>query len=77
MSAAGRSIQRSALTAGAVLALLTLYDWPARETCAGCGRKRVVDREECEHCGAAFPPPEKTGAEIFDAESEAYVAGER
>mgnify|MGYP001160529373 CR=1 FL=1 len=29
-------------------------------------RLRLVDREQCEHCGAGFAPPEKTGTEVFE-----------
>ena len=37
--------------------LLSLCDWPARETCPSCKKPRVVTRELCEHCGAIFAPP--------------------
>ncbi len=50
-----------------VLLLLALRAWPARVACPHCGRQRVVDREQCEHCGAAFPQPQRDGTEIFDA----------
>jgi len=50
----------------AVLLLVALRDWPAREACPACRQKRVVDREECEHCGAAFPAPATDGTEIFE-----------
>jgi len=39
--------------------------WPVRETCAACGRRAVVDREACQHCGAAFPQPQPQGSEVF------------
>ena len=52
-----------------VLMLLALREWPARVPCPHCGRKRVVTREVCEHCGAAFPRPARDGTEIFDGES--------
>jgi hypothetical protein len=48
-----------------LLVLLVVPDWPARENCPGCRKLRVVDRETCEHCGAAFPAPAPTGTEIF------------
>lgn len=48
-----------------VLMLLGLLEWPALETCAACGRKRVVPRETCEHCGAPWPKPQPDGTEIF------------
>jgi hypothetical protein len=49
-----------------LLAFLSVQEWPARETCPKCGKQRVVEREHCEHCGAEFPAPEKTGIEIFE-----------
>lgn len=48
-----------------LLTFLCVQEWPARETCAGCGQLRAVDRETCEHCRAPFAPPEKNGTEIF------------
>lgn len=56
-----------------VLLLLALRAWPARVPCPNCGRLRVVDREECEHCGAAFARPRPDGTEIFDAGERAAV----
>lgn len=50
----------------AVLLLLALREWPAREKCPACKRKSVVDRELCEHCGARFEQPRQTGNEIFE-----------
>jgi hypothetical protein len=49
-----------------LLAFLSVQEWPAHETCPQCGRKRIVERARCEHCGATFPPPEKLGIEIFE-----------
>jgi hypothetical protein len=53
----------------AVLTLLALRAWPARMACAACERRRVVTRETCEHCGAAFVPPPADGTEIFESAS--------
>ena len=53
-----------------VLMLLGLRPWPGRVPCPNCGRPRDVDRDECPHCGAAFPRPAKDGTEIFDGEAE-------
>ena len=47
------------------LAFLSVREWPAQEKCLACKKLRLVDREHCEHCGASFSAPEKTGAEIF------------
>jgi hypothetical protein len=49
-----------------LLLLWALRDWPARVPCPACGRKRVVDREHCAHCRAAFPPRAPDGTEIFE-----------
>jgi hypothetical protein len=49
-----------------LLALIALHEWPARETCPACGKKRVVNRAECEHCGKEFALPVHDGTEIFD-----------
>jgi hypothetical protein len=48
------------------LLMLALIEWPARESCSACSRKRVVTRERCEHCGAPFAVPPQDGTEIFD-----------
>jgi hypothetical protein len=47
------------------VAFLCVREWPAREACPACKKLRLVDREKCEHCGADFSPPEKTGTEVF------------
>lgn len=51
-----------------VLLVLALDAWPARERCPNCGRRRVVTRAACEHCGAAFAVPPPDGTEIFDTD---------
>ncbi len=49
------------------LALLwCLRDWPARLPCAACGKRRVANRDRCEHCESAFPSPASDGTEIFE-----------
>jgi hypothetical protein len=50
---------------GAVL-LLSVREWPAREACPSCGRMRVVNRQQCEHCAATFDPPLPDGTEVFE-----------
>ena len=49
----------------ALLAFLSVHEWPARIPCPACKRSRLVNRPQCEHCGAAFAAPEPTGTEIF------------
>jgi hypothetical protein len=53
-----------------VLLLLALRAWPARVPCPNCGRQRVVNRETCEYCGAAFARPKRDGTEIFEEARE-------
>ncbi len=48
-----------------LLAFLSVQEWTARVACPSCKRPRLVDRQHCEHCGADFPPPDKTGTEVF------------
>jgi hypothetical protein len=57
-----------ALGPSAFLTMLSLYEWPQREPCPACGKRRVVSRDLCEHCEAAFAPPPRDGTEIFDSE---------
>ena len=49
-----------------ILAFLALLDWPALEECVSCGKKRVVDREQCTHCNASCPLRVLDGTEIFE-----------
>ncbi len=48
-----------------LLAFLSVQEWPARVPCPACRRPRMADHPQCEHCGADFTPPEKTGTEVF------------
>jgi hypothetical protein len=50
-----------------ILTMLALLDWPPRVNCASCGKMRVVNRQQCQHCAADFPPPPNVGVEIFEA----------
>ena len=49
-----------------IFMLLALREWPVRVPCPNCGRKRSVQREHCEYCGAEFARPLPDGTEIFD-----------
>jgi hypothetical protein len=49
-----------------LLTMAALQEWPARVPCGGCGKRRVVTRQECQHCGRPFAPPEKIGIEIIE-----------
>jgi len=59
----------------AVVTMLALVPNPAQVACPGCGRRRVVTRETCEHCGAPFAGPTRDGTEIFDDQSPLTAAG--
>jgi hypothetical protein len=61
-----------------LLLMLALQEWPARIACPSCRRPRRVDRDCCEHCGAAHVPPAPDGTEIYDKTAttlEAALAG--
>jgi hypothetical protein len=49
-----------------LLLMLALQEWPARIPCPSCRQPRRVDRDHCEHCGAAHPVPAPDGTEIFE-----------
>jgi hypothetical protein len=49
-----------------LLLMSVLQDWPARIRCGACGQRRRVDRDRCEHCGAAHAAPVEDGTEIFE-----------
>jgi hypothetical protein len=49
-----------------VIVLLSLIDWPARETCQACGKKRLIVHRDCTQCGQSYPAPQTDGREIFE-----------
>src|SRR5438270_12157628 len=53
------------LGAGGVLTLRAVREWQARVPCPNRGRRRVVTREVCVHCGAGFGEPRAGGIELF------------
>jgi 4-hydroxy-3-methylbut-2-en-1-yl diphosphate synthase IspG/GcpE len=58
-----------------LLLMLAVQQWPARVACPACCRLRVVDREQCEHCGALHTAPAPDGTEIFEpAPTEPHAA---
>jgi hypothetical protein len=58
-----------------VVTMLSLYEWPARELCATCGRQRFVGRRECVHCGGVLSPPALDGRELFEPEDAFQPVG--
>lgn len=49
-----------------IFVMLAMRPLPAREACANCGRRRIVTRDRCEHCGARWPEAALDGTEIFE-----------
>jgi hypothetical protein len=49
-----------------LLASLSVQEWPVREPCPECKRKRPIDEAKCRHCGAGFESPGRNGTEIFE-----------
>jgi len=52
-----------------LLVMLSVQQWPARIACHSCRQLRRVDRERCEHCGAAHAQPAADRTEIFEEPS--------
>jgi hypothetical protein len=50
----------------AVLLLLSLRSRVATVRCPSCGKERLVTRETCQHCQAAFAEPARQGVEILE-----------
>lgn len=49
-----------------VMALFAMHNLPALISCRSCGHRRIVTRESCEHCNAAFPMPKLESIEVFE-----------
>jgi hypothetical protein len=60
------SVANMLLGPAGVVVMLSLNDWPARETCVACGRARFIGRRECSRCAALLPQPKFDGREIFE-----------
>jgi hypothetical protein len=54
-----------------LLTMLAMQEWPARIACPSCRRRRRVDRDRCEHCGAPHALPDRDGTEIFESTTAA------
>jgi hypothetical protein len=39
--------------------------WPTRVACSNCSHQRPIETEECPSCHQAWPPPKRSGTEIF------------
>jgi hypothetical protein len=50
----------------AIVMMVGLNEWPAREACIACGGRRFVGRRHCPGCRAAPPAPAFDGREIFE-----------
>jgi hypothetical protein len=50
----------------APLFILFMHGLPELDACPKCGKERLISEDLCEHCGAEWPKPSPTGAEIFE-----------
>jgi hypothetical protein len=48
-----------------LLLLLSMDDAIPTVNCNACGHQRPITRSNCPHCAADFPPPARTGIEVF------------
>ncbi len=46
------------------LAVVAIYSRWVTESCTACQRRRRVDTDRCEHCGAAWEVPDREGIEL-------------
>lgn len=52
-------------SASAWLAVIAIYPRQIFESCTGCQRRRRVDMDRCEHCGADWDAPDRDGIELI------------
>ena len=64
--AAGWLLSTLPLGLAAPLAMVAIYTRPVLEDCPSCRRPRRINSKHCEHCGAAWPEPEREGVELFE-----------
>lgn len=62
----GWSLANLLLGPAGVGVMLSINEWPARETCPACGGKRLAARRQCTACGASQPAAALDGREIFE-----------
>ncbi|MGB7327790.1 MAG: hypothetical protein WBD31_23130 [Rubripirellula sp.] len=48
-----------------LLAIVACHTKPLLETCPACEKKRRVDRDDCQHCAAPWPPLPREGVEVI------------
>lgn len=59
---------------GVPLAVLAIYPVAVYETCTACGKRRRVERANCEHCGADWDTLPTEGIEIIESEAVKKLA---
>jgi hypothetical protein len=62
----GWTIANILLGAAGALTMLSVNEWPARETCAACGAQRIYSQRDCPKCKAPLAPADSDGREIFE-----------
>jgi hypothetical protein len=65
MAIAGWAVLNLLLGIPGVLLLLSMDDPVPVVNCNACGHKRPITRGNCPRCDADFPPPARTGIEVF------------
>ena len=71
---AGWALANLLLGPAGVVVMLGINEWPAREPCAACGKRRLASRRHCTACSAAPAPPAFDGREIFEPIDDVSVA---
>ncbi len=54
---------------GTSLAIIAIYPRVYFVACASCNRRRRVEQEACEHCGAQWDPAIEEGIEVFERQT--------
>jgi hypothetical protein len=49
-------------------------DWPIRQRCPSCQKRRPIETHTCPACAATWPVPKLTGREVFEAQPQQATA---
>jgi hypothetical protein len=72
--AAGWAVASLLLGPAGLVVMLGINEWPALESCAACGKRRLASRHHCTACSAAPSPPAFDGREIFEPTEDVSMA---
>jgi hypothetical protein len=62
----GWTVANLLLGPAGVITMLSVNEWPARETCAACGALRPCAQRDCPECRTPLAPAALDGREIFE-----------